>query len=172
MKYLYGIIFLILALIITQGNAFAADSSKIGVLDLRRCISESNEGKRVYENLRKKHEGLQADLDRKQQELLEMQQEIEKQSLMLSMDAKESRQKEFEKKKRDLTYHAQDLQEEMKKAENDANIELLKVIHEVAAMIAKKKGLDIITERSGVIYVAEGIDISGEVIQEINKLKP
>ena len=104
MKYLSGIIFLIIAVIITQGNAFAADASKIGVLDLRRCISESNEGKRVYENLRKKHEGLQADLDKKQQELLEMQQDIEKQSLMLSMDAKENRQKEFEKKKIILTW--------------------------------------------------------------------
>lgn len=172
MKYLSGIIFLIFAVIISQANVFAADSSKIGVLDLRRCIQESNEGRRVYEDLKKKHEALQADLDKKQQELLDMQQEIEKQSLMLSMDAKENRQKEFEKKKRDLTYLAQDLQEEMKIAENNANIEMLKIIHEVASMVAKEKGLDIITERNGVIYVADDIDISDEVIKEINKLKP
>ncbi|MFC1839176.1 OmpH family outer membrane protein [Thermodesulfobacteriota bacterium] len=172
MKYLSGIIFLLFAVIISQANVLAEESSKIGVLDLRRCIQESNEGKRVYDALKKKHETLQADLDKKQQELLEMQQDIEKQSLMLSMDAKENRQKEFEKKKRDLTYIAQDMQEEMKRAESDANIELLKVIHEVVAMVAKKKGLELITERSGVIYVAEGIDISGEVIIEINKLKP
>lgn len=172
MKYLSGIIFLIFVVIISQANVFAADSSKIGVLDLRRCIQESNEGRRVFENLKMKQQALQADLDKKQQELLEMQQEIEKQSLMLSMDAKENRQKEFEKKKRDITYHAQDLQEEMKIAENNANIELLKVIHEAAEMVAKKKGLETIIERNGVIYVAEDIDISGEVINEINKLKP
>lgn len=172
MKYLSGVIFLLFAVIIFQANALAAETSKMGVLDLRRCIQESNEGKRVYENLKKKHEALQADLNKKQQELVEMQQEIEKQSLMLSMDAKENRQKEFEKKKRDLTYLAQDLQEEMKQAESNANIELLKVIHEIAEMVAKKKGLDIITERSGIIYVVEDIDISEEVIKEINKLKP
>lgn len=172
MKYLSGIIFLIFAVIISQANALAEGPSKIGVLDLRRCIQESNEGKRVYETLKKTHETLQADLGKRQQELVKMQEDIEKQSLMLSMDAKENRQKEFEKKKRDLTYHAQDLQEQMKKAESDANIELLKIIHEAAEIIAKKKGLEFITERSGIIYVAEDIDISGDVIEEINKLKP
>ena len=97
---------------------------------------------------------------------------MEKQSLMLSMDAKEDRQKEFEKKKRDLTYLAQDLQEEMKKAESDANLEILKIIQTVIVEIAKKKGLDFITERSGVLYASQGLDITSEVIEEINKVKP
>ena len=65
-------------MIISQAAAFAADSSKIGVLDLRRCIQESNEGRRVSENLQKKAAALQGDLEKKQKELVDMQQEIEK----------------------------------------------------------------------------------------------
>ena len=172
MKYLSGIIFLILGIIICQTSALAAESSKIGVLDLRRCIQESNEGKRIYEDLKKKHDAMQKDLDEKQQELLEMQNEIEKQSLMLSMDAKENRQKEFEKKKRDLTYLAQDLQEDMKKLENEANIEILKVIQQILSKFAKEKELEYITERASVLYAAEGLDITDNVIKEMNNLKP
>ncbi len=172
MKYLSGIIFLILGIIICQTTALAAESSKIGVLDLRRCIQESNEGKRIYEDLKKKHDDMQKDLDKKQQELLEMQNEIEKQSLMLSMDAKENRQKEFEKKKRDLQYLAQDLQEEMKKLESEANLEILKIIQQVLSKFADEKELEYVTERAGVLYAAESLDITDNIIKEMNKLKP
>jgi len=174
MKHLTGIIILVLTLISLQISAAAAEPLKVGVLDLQRCIQESNEGKRIAETLKKKQTEMQKDLDAKQQELLEMQKDMEKQSLMLSMDAKEDRQKDFEKKRRDLAYLIQDSNEEMKKAEQDARNDILRILGGVLEKIANEKKFDLITERAngGVLYVSKALDITDEVVVELNKVKP
>lgn len=174
MKYLSGILITILALFFLQPGVFAAEPVKIGILDLQRIITESNEGKRIQERLLNKKRQMQEELDKKGNEVNEMQKEIEKQSLMLNMDAKEDRQKELEKKRRDLNYFIQDINEELKKAENDARSEILKVIMTVVDTIAKKDKFDLIHERTGggVLYIAPALDITEEAIRELNKLKP
>ncbi len=169
MKYLTGIIFITLTFFSFQ---LGAAELKVGVLDLQRIMIESNEGKKLDTSLKAKHGEMQKDLDKKQQELVDMQKDIEKQSLMLSMDAKEDRQKEFEKKKRELAYLAQDMNEEMNKFRTEAQNELLKLIVGVVETIAKNKKFDMITERRTLLYYSEGLDITGEVIEELNKVKP
>ena len=99
MKRLIGLFFLMAAFFVLQHDAMAADLSKIGILELQRCINESNEGKRVFESLRKEMEAMQERYNKAQNELNELQQEIEKQSLMLSLDARENKQKEYEKER-------------------------------------------------------------------------
>lgn len=172
MKQLTGIIILALAVFSFQFSAAAAEPLKIGVLDLQRCIQESNEGKKISESLKKKYTEMQGDLSKKQQELIEMQNDMEKQSLMLSEDAKRDRAQEYEKKKRDLGYLAQDMNEEFKKVQADAQKDLMKFIGGVVETIAKNKKYDLITERSSTLYFGKALDITDEVIAELNKVKP
>lgn len=172
MKYLTGIIFVILVFMSTQINAIAADPAKIGVLDLQKCIQTSNEGKRIAESLKKKSDEMRGDLEKKNQELLDMQKNLEKQSLMLSDDAKKEKQKEFNDKKRDLQYLVQDMQEDMKVIETDAQNKILKTLSGVVETIAKKNNFDLIIERRTALYVSEKLDVTAEVIAELNKVKP
>ena len=169
MKYFIGIILITLTFFSSQ---LGAAELKVGVLDLQRIMMESNEGKKVDSSLKTKHAEMQKDLDKKQQELVDMKNDIEKQSLMLSMDAKEDRQKEFEKKQRELAYLAQDMNEEMNKFRTEAQNELLKLIVGVVETIAKDKKFDMITERRTLLYFSESLDITSEVIKELNKVKP
>jgi len=106
--------------------------------------------------------------------LIDMQKDMEKQSLMLSMDAKTEREKEFEKKRRDLNYLVQDMTEEMKKAETDARISILNILSGVVEAIAKQQKLDLIAERSngGILYFAKELDITDQVLAELNRVKP
>ena len=174
MKHLTGIFFIALVFFSLQLSASAAEPLKIGVFDYQRCIQESNAGKRMTEGLKKKQIEMQKTIDTKQQELVEMQKDMEKQSLMLSMDAKEERQKEYEKKRRDLSYLMQDSNDEMKKAETDARLDFLNILSGVVQTIAKEKKYDLIVERAqgGIIYVSKALDITDDVIAAINKAKP
>ncbi len=174
MKQLTGIIFLALAIFSFQLTAGAAETLKIGVLDLQRCIQESNEGKRIAEGLQKKQSEMVEELRKKEQELRDMASDIEKQSLMLSSDAKESKQKELEKKQRDYSYSVQYTREDMQKAETDARIAILSVLSGVVETIAKNKNFDLITEKAngGVLFVSEALDITDEIIAELNRVKP
>ena len=174
MRHLTGIIFIALVFFSLQLSASAAEPLKIGVFDYQRCIQESNAGKRMTEGLKKKQIEMQKTIDTKQQELVEMQKDMEKQSLMLSTAAKEDRQKEYEKKRRDLSYLMQDSNDEMKKAETDARIDFLQTLSGVVSTIAAEKKYDLIVERSqgGIIYVSKALDITDDVIAAINKAKP
>lgn len=174
MKHLTKLIILAIVALCVQLYASAAEPVKIGVIDLQRCIQESNEGKRIAESLKSKQAEMQKDLDKKQQELVDMQKDLEKQSLMLSMDAKTEREKEFEKKKRDLGYLIQDLNESMKEAETNARISILNVLSGVVDNIAKQQKFDLIVERTngGILYFSKGLDISDQVLAELNKAKP
>lgn len=172
MKHLTKVIIATVAIFFLQFVASAAEPVKIGILDFQRCIQESNEGKRIAESLKGKQAEMQKDVDKKQQELVEMQKDMEKQSLMLSPEAKAEREKEFEKKRRDLNYLVQDLTEEMKKLESDAKINLLNILQGVVDTIAKQQKLDLIVEKASTIFFSKGLDITDQVIAEFNKAKP
>jgi outer membrane protein len=174
MKKLTGIIIIALAFLCFQLGTLAVEPTKIGVLDLQRCIQESNEGKRIAESLKNKQAEMQKDVEKKQQELATMQKDMEKQSMMLSAEAKIEKEKEFEKKKRDFQYLMQDLNEEMKKLDSDAQVNIITALSGVVETIAKQQKFDLIIERSngGVIYFTKGLDITDMVITEFNKIKP
>ncbi len=172
MKHLTKLVILAVAVLFIQLGVSAAEPIKIGVIDFQRCIQESNEGKRISESLKNKQTEMQKDVDKKQQELVDMQKDMEKQSLMLSADAKSEREKVFEKKKRDLQYLMQDLNEEMKKLESDARISILTTINTVVDTIAKQQKFDLIAERSNIMYFSKELDITDQVIAELNKAKP
>jgi len=174
MKYLFKCLLGIAMILILQTNVWAAESFKVGILDLKKAFSASNEGKRVYAALKEKQEALQKKLTTKEDELKAFQKELEKQSLMLSLEAKEDKQKEFERKRRELQYLFQDINEEMKKAEMNAQQEMMKDLKAIVDKIAKNGGYEVILEasRSNVVYWSGKADITEEVIIEYNKVKP
>ena len=120
MKKYFCVFFLAGILCFLPVLAIGADSVKIGIVDLQRCIMESEEGKKIKSELINKKDEMQKKLDEKQNKLLELKKELEKQSMMLSMDAKEDKAKEFERQRREFKYFIDDLSGQMKKAEDDA----------------------------------------------------
>jgi len=155
-------------------SALAADASKVAVVDLQRCMKESNEGKRMSESLKKEIAAMQERYNKAQEELTNLQKDLEKQSLMLSQDAKESKQNEYDKKNRELTYLAEDLSEESQAAEQNASQQLLKDIYKIIDTVAKQQAVDMVLEKStaGILFSSTSMDISDQVIKEYNKVKP
>jgi outer membrane protein len=174
MKRLIVSIFIITAIFVFQHSSLAAEASKIGIIYLQRCINESNEGKRISESLQKEIAAMQQKYDKAQKELTELQKEIEKQSLMLSLDAKESKQKEYNKKSRELNYLNEDLSEEANRAEQNARLRVIQVLNVIVRNIAKQDNFDLILESSGagVLFASDALDITDQVIKEMNKSKP
>lgn len=173
MKKISIFVALILCLIF-QNSGMAAEAAKTAVVDLQRCMRESNEGKRVSESLKKEIEAMQQRYNKANQELESLNKEIEKQSLMLSLDARESKQTELDKKKRDLTYLAQDLEEEQTAAQQNASQKLLKDIYIIVENFGKQQAFDLILEKStsGIIFTSNALDITDQIIKEYNKAKP
>jgi len=152
---------------------FGQELLKIGVIDLQKCLQESVEGKKATELLKKKKAQLQEKLDKKQQELLELRREFEKQSMMLSMDAQESKRKTVERKARELEYYLRDLNEEMAKAQEQEKKRIFDELGTVIEDIGNQKGYSIILEKraGGVLYRDKAVDITDMVIKAYDQVK-
>ncbi len=152
---------------------FAADTGKIAVVDLQICVRDSIEGKRLYETLKKSKDDMQKKLDARQEELLKFKDELDKQGMMLSLDAREDKEKEFERRKRELKYYYEDLTDAMRKEEADARGKIVKEFEKIVSDIGTKGNYRMIVERrsSGIMYFDKTIDITPEVIKAYDDLK-
>ena len=113
----------------------------IGVVDLQRCFTESREGKKAVEALKKKKAALQKKFDKKQNEFLKLQEELKKQSMMLSTDARVDKEKEYERMRRELRYTYEDLMKDMRKADAEVKKKMFKELEKVISEIGKAGGL-------------------------------
>lgn len=162
------------ALILFLSSAvFGQELTRVGLIDLQRCLQESKEGKKATELLKRKKADLQRELDKKQQELLQLRSEFEKQSMMLSMDAQESKRKEVERKARDLEYYLQDLNEEMARAQDREKKRIFEELGTVIEKIGSDGRYAIILEKraGGVLYDNKAVDITEQVIKAYDTVK-
>lgn len=174
MRHINRIVFAVALILIIQQSAFGEEPYKIAVIDIQGVIDKSSEGKRISTSLKEKQASLKSRFNEKQKELQDLQKELEKESMMLSLDAQEDKRKEFERKSRELQYLYQDLNEEMNKTDLEARKLFLKDLEGIITAIAKEDDIDMILERrsGGVIYVSGVMDITDKVVAELNKLKP
>lgn len=150
--------------------AQAADVAKIGVVDLQRIVAMSSYGKSAQAEINKKGEELTADLQRKEGELEELKNKIEREALVMSPEKREEKEREFRIKLGDLKA----LEKKYKKELAELNMKLVGRIQndvlELVEEIGKKEGYLLIIEKreAGVMYSPDSIDLSDQVTQMYN----
>jgi outer membrane protein len=83
-------------------SAYAADMTKIGVLDLQRILTSSTHGKNAQAEINKKGEELTADLKGKEKDLEELKSKLEREALVMSPEMRDEKEREFRIKLGDL----------------------------------------------------------------------
>jgi len=172
MKKLPIIISVLMLIAFLNGVALSEQGCKIGIIDMEAFQEKSVSFQKIKEKLRAKFQALQNKLDKEKEELMRLEDEFKKQSMMLSLDAKETKKKELEKKRRHYKYLYEEYSIEMKEAEREARRAVGKEIEKVVEEIGRKKGFTIILEKRtvGLIYYRDEIDITDEVIKAYDRL--
>jgi outer membrane protein len=154
------------------GSVWGADL-KVAYVDIQRAINESNAGKDAKKAITKDVERIQRLAAEKQNELQTLKESFEKQTLMLTPEARLSKEKEYQNKARDFQRWMDDTQNEMnqKRMEMERNIStgLVKVIQKLGA----DEGYTIILEKNEtiVLYASKTLDITDRVIKAYDAQK-
>lgn len=154
------------------GSVWAADL-KVAYVDIQRAINECNAGKEAKKVITKDIEKIQHLGADKQKELQTMKESFEKQTLMLTPEARAQKEKEYQSKLREFQRWADDTQNEMnqKRMEMERNISagLIKVIQKLGI----EEGYTFILERNEniVLYVSKTLDITDRVIKAFDAQK-
>ena len=148
-------------------------SIKIGSVDIQKAVNESQAGKEAKQALSKEVEKYQGLIAERQKELQGMKESLEKQGLILTPEARATREKELQTRLRDFQRWGEDLQNELnqKRGQMERNIfiSLQKVIQKVGA----DEGYTLILEKNEtiVLFASKSTDITDLVIKAFDAQK-
>lgn len=157
-----------------QAAPASSGDVRIGYVDLQRAIFTSNAGKEARRSLDERTDKLKKELERRQEELRAVQTEFVKQSPVLSSEARAEKEREMQRRVRDLERLKQDSEDELSRRDADLSKRILGEVREVVRQIGGKGQYTLILERNaaGVLYAASGVDLTEEVIKAYNASKP
>jgi outer membrane protein len=150
-----------------------ASAQSIAVIDTQRVINESISGKAARNNLEGEIKKGQAKLAQLKADFEKQKGDVEKQAGILSGAALEQKRDALGKKQVELQRAYQDIQEQLAR-ENEREIgKVVQQVRDVVEKLAAERKYDFVFERDrqAVVFHSEGIDITSDVVQLLDKQK-
>ncbi len=161
----------LLSLCFSPHVSYPLEQIKMGVLDVQKILNESDAGKKAKSDLEALIKLKQANIDEKGKAIEKLKNEIEKQSSVLSNEAKRNKEDELEKLVREYQRLVQDSQSEVKKKEAELTDLILQEIYELVNKIGDEEDYSLILERGVVVYSDKTLDITENVLKKYNESK-
>lgn len=157
---------LVLFFIFTLGSYAYAVDTKVAFVDLQRVFNDCAKGKATKAEWEDMVMQRQSVVEMKQKEKDRLQDELNKQTLMLAEEAKRQKLDQIEKLQRDIQRMIDDFDNEMQKFQRDKEIEMIKDLDAIIGKLGTENKYSIILRAEIVVYAAEGIDITDKVIEK------
>ena len=161
--------FVLMFFIFTGSNVFAAD--KIGFVNLREIMQNSNAGKKAGEEFKKLYDKKTEVIKVTENDLKKMKEALEKQSSLLTQTARKEKETAYQKKLRDYQLLVEDTNKELKARDEEIASKLIPEIMKVVRTIAEREKYTLVIDTASipVPYFAKENDFSPKVIDEFNK---
>jgi outer membrane protein len=146
----------------------AADSVKIGYVDVRTVVLESKSGKQHKVDMEKFVKDKQAALKKEEDKLKTLQQNLEKEMLTLTEAQKQEKQRDFQGKVQAFQKSAQEAEREVRQKDTEYTNKALEEVRKVITEVAKdeKVGLVLGKTEMSVLYAEDGMDLTAKVIKK------
>lgn len=154
------------------GNIFAQSAPlKIGFIDLQRAINASEEGRKAQEDIQKKADEYTAQADQLKANIEALTENLKNQRDALTPEARAEKQDEIAKLELEYNRFVNDSREELGKAEQRALQQLLEDIGRLVVEYGQQNGYSVILEAGNILYGADNIEITDEIIALYNSRK-
>ncbi|NTU42914.1 MAG: OmpH family outer membrane protein [Nitrospirales bacterium] len=149
----------------------AADTLKVGIVDLLKSLNDSEKGKKAKAELESLIKSKQLVIDEKGKGLDKLKADLDKQASIISAEARKTKEEELERQVRDYQRTVSDSQAEVKKKEGELTGEILKEIRGVIQQLAQEDGYSIVLEKAEgiILYSDKSLDITEKVVKRYNQ---
>jgi outer membrane protein len=165
----------VVLLLLTGGSSMAAEliTVRIGYVDLVKALNESESGKKAKADLEFLIKTKQTTIDEKGKAIEKAKADIEKQSSVLSPDARKTKEEEMERLLRDYQRLVADSQNEVKKKESELTSDILKDLRAIVQKIGEDEGYTLILESAEgqILYAKKESDLTETVMKKYNESK-
>lgn len=146
----------------------AADVAKIGIVDIQRIMTTSDRGKAAQAQIKEQTDKMTQALKDKGAEIEELKKQMDRESMVMSNEKREEKEREFRIKLNDLKSLEQRYRGELQTLEKKLVNDLRKDIYALAGEIGKKEGYLLIIANFDVMYSPGSIDITDQLIKQLN----
>ena len=174
MRLKYLAVLSVIMLLVSTADFFAseaagAENKQIVTVNIQDILLGSEAGQKVKKVLEDKVSEYQQKFQKEQEDVDALRAEIEKKSSVWSQEVKEEKDREYQKRVRELQLKSEDAQFELQQLEKQAMGPVLGQLQKIIKEIGEKNGYAmIIDSRAGLLYVDKSLDISDMVRKELD----
>ena len=158
-----------------SGHSTVPTSTRIGVVDPQRVLSDTNAGRKAKDMLASFAKNRQALIELEEKELRRMEEDFMKQGSVLSANAKREREEQFRRRMSEYQQKVTDLNREVQDKQKEVLDGFREKIETLSGRVAKRLELQAVFDRGRggpTLYFDEAVDVSSQVIEEFNKTYP
>jgi outer membrane protein len=155
-----------LGFVAMAGLANAADF-KIGYVNAVKVIEEAPQGEAALKKLEAEFAPRDKQIVEMQNRLKQLEQDLEKNALVLKENEHRSKEFEIATLKRDLRRATQEFREDYNLRRNEELAALQKIVQKTIADIAKQENYDLILESA--VYAGPKVDVTDKILKKLGK---
>jgi outer membrane protein len=162
---------LALGLMAAGFSAQASAETKIAVINVPRIMQEIPQGKAIEAKLKSEFSTRISEMQRMETEGQTLAAKLKKDEAFMAADERTKLQRRLAEIQADFNLKGQALQEDQRRRFNEEQKKVLDKVQTAIDGIAKAQGYDLVLNGQSVVFGAEKLDISAQVIQQVSKSK-
>lgn len=150
-----------------SSTAFA--QSKVAVIDMRKAVTETEDGLRAAATIKKVFQSRQLELDNKQKDLAKQRDDLAKLEKTLSKEEFQKKAENWQKQGMALQQVFVEYNKELEKKERELTEPIHAKMLGILRKIATAEGYDAILDKVAVPYIKDTLDVTSRCVTEYNK---
>jgi outer membrane protein len=150
--------------------AAASAQVKVGIVNIQKAILDTAEIKKAQAALEAKYKPRQAELEKVQKELADIQSQLE--GGRVNQQAAQELQARGQRRQREAQRMTEDLQGDVDRERNEILQGAGQRMSEVIRKIAEEKTLDVVVDVNNTLYFKPGLELTSEVTAAYDKTYP
>lgn len=163
-------VFTIALLAVAGVTSSAAEEPKIAYVNMERAFTECDAGKTAKSMFTNKLEGLTRRIEAEEGQLTRMRDALEKSASGLSAESRRDKESSYREKYRNYQRLVKDSQEDLRREDNALTNKIVATLLRVVEKVGGRGGYTLVLEKKSVLFASQSIDITDEVVREMNKL--
>lgn len=168
-RYLIPVFAVILLAWVSTPPALAEDL-KIAFVNMERAFTDCEAGKTAKAKFTRKLESLTRRIEAEEGELTRMRDGLEKSAATLGDEGRRTKETAYRGKYRDYQRLVKDSQEDLRQEDSELTSKIVTMLLKVVQKVGARGDYMLVLEKKSVLFAAQSIDITDEVVREMNKL--
>lgn len=155
---------IIAALALAASPAWA--EVKIGVVNMVKLVAEAPQAKAAQKKIETEFEPRRQELVGLQKRIQSLEEQLRRDSAVMSDDESQKLERELVAKKRDLKRRNEEFQEDLNLRNNEVLTKLQNEVYDAMTSLAKEQKYDLILGQ-GVLYSSDAVDVTDKILEKL-----